>query len=82
MKIRSSIKAGAQGGCPEAQAYQQKAYAMMQKVYNCTPRSQGYVPPIVQGYVPPVIVPSYTIPSTGTQTGVVGSYPDRSGWCG
>ncbi len=74
MKIRSSIQAGAQGGCPEAQYYQQKAYAMMQKVYNCTPRGGTYVPSYV--------VPSYTVPSTGTTTGVVGSYPDRSGWCG
>jgi hypothetical protein len=74
MKIRSSIQAGAQGGCPEAQHYQQKAYAMMQKVYNCTPRGQTYVPPVT--------LPYGTTPPTYTETGVVGSYPDRSGWCG
>ena len=44
MKIRSSIHAGAQGGCPEAQHYQQKALAMAQKVYNCVPRNQAYCP--------------------------------------
>ncbi len=78
MKIRSAIRAGDQateqaglGGCPEAQAYQQKAYNMMMKVYNCKPTSQTYVP-----------VPSYTVPSTGSVPVVTGSYPDRSGWCG
>jgi hypothetical protein len=75
MKIRSSIHAGAQGGCPEAQHYQQKARAMAQKVYNCVPRSQTYVPPVTTlPYVP-------TSP-TVIGTGVVGSYPDRSGVCG
>ncbi len=84
MKIRSAIRAGDQateqaggGGCPEAQAYQQKAYNMMMKVYNCTPTNHTYVPS--QTYVP---VPSYTVPSTGSVPVVTGSYPDRSGWCG
>ena len=74
MKIRSSIQAGAQGGCPEAQHYQQKAYTAMQKVYNCTPRSRTYIPPVT--------LPYSVTPPTYTETGVVGSYPDRSGWCG
>jgi hypothetical protein len=75
MKIRSSIHAGAQGGCPEAQHYQQKALAMAQKVYNCSPRRQAYIPPVTTyPYAP-------TYPSV-TGTGIVGSYPDRSGWCG
>jgi hypothetical protein len=75
MKIRSSIHAGAQNGCPEAQHYQQKALAMAQKVYNCAPRHQTYIPPVT---TLPYVAP---LPS-GTGTGVVGSYPDRSGWCG
>jgi hypothetical protein len=74
MKIRSSIHAGAQGGCPEAQYYQQKALAMAQKVYNCVPKGQSYVPPAT--------LPSVTTPPAVTETGVVGSYQDRSGWCG
>jgi hypothetical protein len=76
MRIRSSIHAGAQSSCPEAQHYQQKAYAMMQKVYNCTPRSQSYYPPATTLPYYPTTLPAYT------ETGVVGSYPDRSGWCG
>ncbi len=76
MKIRSSIHAGAQSGCPEAQHYQQKAYAMMQKVYGCVPKSQSYVPPATTLPYYPTTLPAYTEP------GVVGSYPDRSGWCG
>ena len=72
MKIRSSIHAGAQGGCPEAQHYQQKALAMAQKVYNCVPRNQAYIPPVTT-------LPYVPTPSTVIGTGVVGSYPDRSG---
>ena len=74
MKIRSSIHAGGQGGCPEAQHYQQKALAMAQRVYNCVPSSPSYISPVTLPYVPPTT----TVPVTG----VVGSYPDRSGWCG
>jgi len=74
MKIRSSIYAGAQA-CPEAQHYQQQATAWAQKVYNCVPKSQTYVPPAT--YYPYVTTPPPT-----TETGVVGSYPDYSGYCG
>ena len=73
MKIRTAIRAGAKG-CPEAAYYRQKAQAMAQKVYNCVPKSQSYVPAYT--------APSYTAPPTGTETGFIGSYPDRSGICG
>jgi len=73
MKIRSSLKAGGQGGRPEAPHYQQKAAAWAQKVYHCVPKGQSYIPPTTTlPYVPPTTV----------QTGLVGSYPDRSGLCG
>jgi hypothetical protein len=75
MKIRSAIHAGAQSGCPEAQYYQQKAQAWAQKVYNCTPKTRTYIPPVT---TLPYVAPVTTVPSTG----LVGSYPDRSGWCG
>ncbi len=77
MKIRSSIHAGAQSGCPEAQHYQQKAYAMMQKVYSCVPKKPELTSRLPQHcHIIPPRSPAYT------ETGVVGSYPDRSGWCG
>jgi hypothetical protein len=80
MKIRSSIYAGAQA-CPEAQHYQQQALAWQQKVYNCVPKNQTYVPPATYyPYVPPTTYP-YVPPAT-TETGTVGSYPDMSGYCG
>jgi hypothetical protein len=73
MKIRSAIRAGAQS-CPEAAYYQDKAQTMAQKVYNCSPKNQTYVPV----YTAPI----YTVPPTGSESGFIGSYPDRSGICG
>ena len=58
MKIRTSLRAGAEGCSPEAQYYMEQALAMESKVENC--KANYYYPPA--STKPPVSGSSYTYP--------------------
>ena len=58
MKIRTSLRAGAEGCSPEAQYYMEQALAYEAKVANCT--ANVYYPPAPT--TPPVTSGSYTYP--------------------
>jgi len=58
MKIRSSLRAGAEGCSPEAQYYMEQAYAMEAKVLNC----QANYTSTTTTTTPPVSGSTYTYP--------------------
>jgi hypothetical protein len=58
MKIRTALRAGAEGCSPEAQYYMEQALAMQAKVENC--QANYYYPPTTTA--PPVSGSAYTYP--------------------
>jgi hypothetical protein len=66
MKIRTSLRAGAEGCSPEAQYYMEQALAMEAKVLNCQTNYASTTTP----------------PATSPVSGSSYTYPDMSGYCG
>ena len=67
MKIRTSLRAGAEGCSPEAQYYMEQALAMEAQVQNC---QASYTYTTTPPPAPPVSGSTYY------------TYPDMSGYCG
>jgi hypothetical protein len=82
MKLKTSIRAGARGCSPEAQAYMEKALNVENKIARCLSRQGAVIPPVI-GYDPIYYPPVNPVVNPPVNPPVVGSvYPDRSGWCG